>query len=792
MRDFLAAVRARPPFPPRREALPLALLLLALASAFAFGGDRSQFYRPSVHDDISTQTLTLAANLSAEHGFAGFLRRELDEDGEPRYRVYHRFPIGSYALVGLAILPFGDDFPRAIRAARLLMLACFAAAAVLAYLALARLLGDRRIALAATLLAFSPYYLLYHNDMVSAEGSTNLFGVMLVFHGMAVFAQEGRFRQLLVRTAAAVLLGWHVLALAAPFAAIGLAGELLRARAGGGSGARAALAALVRSRYLAYGAFAALCCALALGWNFASEYRALGGETALTDLPSFRSMLRRGGLDAAQEHVGGLGWAAFLRGQLGGVGGMALPFAAADRLGLGLAQPYYDLWPPPPVAARLAALGAAVAAACLAGLRRLPQRTVFAALLLAGWCWAIPARGSTAFHQFEAMFHVGYPLVLWALALLGLRRALGRGRARLALPAIAAAAIAVFALSAALAARTGHDAEAAALQREAAADLRAARAVLADRSVFYGVRFPGTPTVTRLHHYYLTGSVRQTESFVPGADRERILAYEFILLGADFGGSLTPRNRRIHLYRTAGLPDIIAAAAAREPAARSRFDLHLEGRTLTWLRAPCGDGDTETPFFVHAVPADAGDLPAERRAAGYEALGFRFPERGVRLGGWCMAAIELPDYPLAGVRAGQRREGRPAAWEAEIAIDADAWRDRYGAATAGEPALRAAFDVRLDGRTLTYARDGCSAADAAPRFFLHAVPADAGDLPADRRAAGFANLDFAFAERGVRFGGRCLASAELPDYPVARVRTGQFAGGERLWEGEFALPAAAP
>ena len=37
--------------------------------------------------------------------------------------------------------------------------------------------------------------------MVSAETSTNLFGVMLVFHGMVLYAQEGRFRQLLVRTA---------------------------------------------------------------------------------------------------------------------------------------------------------------------------------------------------------------------------------------------------------------------------------------------------------------------------------------------------------------------------------------------------------------------------------------------------------------------------------------------------------------------------------------------------------------------------------------------------------------
>ena len=211
----VAAVRRR--LPPRNEAAPLALLLLALSTVFVFYGDRSQFYRPGIHSQTSADTLAISAHLSAEHGFLGFLSRTLDADGEPAYDIiYNRFPIGSYALVRLATLPFGDDFPRAIHAARLPMLACFAAAAVLAYLSLARLIGDRRIALAATLLAFSAYYPLYYSDLVSAEGGSNLFGIMLVLHGMALYVQDGRFRQLLVKTAVAILLGWHVLGLIAP------------------------------------------------------------------------------------------------------------------------------------------------------------------------------------------------------------------------------------------------------------------------------------------------------------------------------------------------------------------------------------------------------------------------------------------------------------------------------------------------------------------------------------------------------------------------------------------------
>ena len=117
MRDFLAALRGRLPSLPRNEALPLALLLLALASVFAFGGERSQFYRPGLHSAVSAQTLTIAGNLSAEHRFIGFRSRSLDRQGEPAYYIYNRFPIGSYALIKIATLPAGDDIPGQILAA---------------------------------------------------------------------------------------------------------------------------------------------------------------------------------------------------------------------------------------------------------------------------------------------------------------------------------------------------------------------------------------------------------------------------------------------------------------------------------------------------------------------------------------------------------------------------------------------------------------------------------------------------------------------------------------------------
>ena len=190
------------------RALPLALLLLALATVFLFRGDRGHFYHAGVHDELTWNTMTVALNLSPEHDFLGFFRLILDDDGNRTYEPYNRFPVLGQALIKLVTLPFHDDLSARLSAARTLMLAFFAAAATLAYLALCRLVRNRRAALAATLLAFSSLYAMYYNDAVATEGAVGLFGVMLVFHGMAVFATEGRFGQLLAKTCMALLPDW--------------------------------------------------------------------------------------------------------------------------------------------------------------------------------------------------------------------------------------------------------------------------------------------------------------------------------------------------------------------------------------------------------------------------------------------------------------------------------------------------------------------------------------------------------------------------------------------------------
>ena len=138
--------------------------------------------------------------------------------------------------------------------------------------------------------------------MVHPKTMMDLFGVLLTFHGMVVFLQEGRFRQLLVKACTALLLGWHVLALILAFVLLGMMSEVVRMRSTvreeGAAESPAALPLRGRSRrYLTFGVVTLLLAASILTFNFVNEYTANDGRVGWTNL-----VLRR--LDAEAHGTG--------------------------------------------------------------------------------------------------------------------------------------------------------------------------------------------------------------------------------------------------------------------------------------------------------------------------------------------------------------------------------------------------------------------------------------------------------------------------------------------------------
>ena len=82
---------------------------------------------------------------------------------------------------------------------------------------------------------------------------------------------------------------------------------------------------------------------------------------------------------------------------------------------------------------------------------------------------------------------------------------------------------------------------------------------------------------------------------------------------------------------------------------------------------------------------------------------------------------------------------------------------------------------------LIYVRENCRAEDLEARFFLHVFPVDPADLPEHRRQYGYYKLDVDVDRQSLPLSKACVAISNLPDHPIARIRTGQFTDEGQIW-----------
>ncbi len=235
--------------------------------------------------------------------------------------------------------------------------------------------------------------------------------------------------------------------------------------------------------------------------------------------------------------------------------------------------------------------------------------------------------------------------------------------------------------------------------------------------------------------------------------------------------------------------DLYARIQSKEPAARSVFDVYVSDDAAVYVKEPCAASDVESDFFLHVIPNHANDLPEDRRESGFDNLGFAsFLNEGAIFDRKCVASVPLPEYAIAGLRTGQRTKDGTMSWSASFSLNTEPYRAVYRDAALGEPVARSVFDVHLTNGDLTYVKEPCDQSDTEARFFLHVVAERADDLPADRRPAGFDNLNFDFFLNGAVFDGKCAARVPLPDYPIIALRTGQLDQGEGdLWSAGLSL-----
>ena len=538
-----------------------------------------------------------------------------------------------------------------------------------------------------------------------------------------------------------------------------------------------------------------------MAFNIANEYLAMNRDVPLTRLPTVRSYIGRLGFEDQifVTHAIKLAWGPYLQGQVSRIGGMSTPYFVDQRR---KGQPWPGPWEipglpfvlqgpgdtgHPPVQRAALALsglaGAFVIAASAAGLFFMRHKLLIATLLLAGWCWVIPLRTSAGTHEFEALFHIGAPLVFFAFGLLLVRWLVRR---EWVIGVLSVAALVVFILSSFEMSRVGHGAEEARFQEAMVQDFEVIRSLTPGEDVLALFRsmkslaaFGGAPHA--VSHYL--------------AQRSRSLRYEQTALGAggvtimreriDTPALLTPENREMFLYDSDGLIDTYRTAyrsiRSSDPIAQGEFDVYTHEGALYYVKD--GRCAVDVPFFLHIVPAGEDDLPKHRRQYGFDSQAFIFIERGVRFDGKCMAVVPLPEYEVIGIETGQYGESRVMKDESSGLIDL--YRSAYGRVTLEEAAVRSQFDIYAGDGALTYVRDSCGIEDVGRKFYLHVFPADTGLLSGWEAQRGYENHDFDFWEEGgLMFDGKCMVTVALPEYEVARVETGQFSDGEgNVWGG---------
>ncbi len=252
--------------------------------------------------------------------------------------------------------------------------------------------------------------------------------------------------------------------------------------------------------------------------------------------------------------------------------------------------------------------------------------------------------------------------------------------------------------------------------------------------------------------------------------------------------TMTPQNAD-----SANLPDSLEPLDSLEPIIRSDFDVYIADRSLIYTKPQCSDSDVAERFFASIIPVDANDLPAYARENGYYIIDFKFDEYGaIDADGSCWADVALPGYPITEIHTGQyaaAEDGYRYLWEGNaypigLGLDAD-----FEKLADREPIIRSDFDVYIIGGSLIYAKERCIEGDIEAKFFASVFPLYSDDLSARVGQDGYEPLDFDFRRYGAIADGGCWAKAALPDYPIAKIHTGQYVAVEdgyaHIWDGTY-------
>jgi hypothetical protein len=540
-------------------------------------------FLPGHHGWVSSHYLAILEHTGPETRWVGYTLGVAEASHRVRYDYFNRYPVLGTMLHRAPTLGLADRLEARIHLSRQFMNLVFLLTMASSYFVLDRIVRKRTVAMASVLFTYSGYYFLFYKDMIFAE-QVSILGSLI-----AVLAIERYYRnrsgwQLFGMLALALSIGRGFTVL--PLLVLWFGFEAVRraasARRPAMEGARAsALGASGRGLLLGL-----LLTAASTAYNISAE--AAANRVPLAETSIVEAAVRRGGFngDYNEQTRDERGWTRFLSSQvdrgrllffpvpsvLQRLMGTRISASPCDRLLCSLSVPAVIL----------------LGLVCLFHRRRswwTPGRGFVAVALLGyGFAWLLPARNLTIWHDYTAIYYFGLPLLLYGMIANRLPRKLA--------PLLLVACFVGFVLNIS---------DVDAVKRRLAErynwiteDFQAIADHLPPGQVLY---FDGP------HRKFLSSTPFVSGFYLPDqyvTDDPELADFVVRLRPRDFRDVLTPENRRIFLFPSAGAGRgaSVPSPSVRPPRRGGRAVTPSGGRTA---RSPRASAPAPTPTHSPAA-----------------------------------------------------------------------------------------------------------------------------------------------------------------------------------------------
>ena len=378
--------------------------------------------QPGHHGWVSSQGLAIISTATAQNHFVGYAVQYKDEQGNLVDDYFDRYPVFFSAIFN-RILTLEPNLSGEMYLAKQVMNLIFLATLLLAFLILDRLIQNKPLALAATLITFANPFLLFYKDMVHFDQPA-LFGVLLLIYAISLYKLDGLKVPVFIATFVAIGAGRGYASYAVLI--IWLACEAILILKAKGPAFGQKVRAILRHPSFVLMVLGVIWGAGLLSYNILVEAHTRNVSVLQTSI--IDSAGRRLSFNQAfnQEYQDQLNWLEFTRTEINRVIQWSFP---VDRVNLG----------------SLGNLGLLTGMLALVGVvfwrQSTEKRIIFLLLAFSGLVWLFPMRNLAAFHDYTSMYFIGIPLIFFAslLVLFKLPKGVAYGLAVVALVVFLAA-----------------------------------------------------------------------------------------------------------------------------------------------------------------------------------------------------------------------------------------------------------------------------------------------------------------------------------------------------------------